>query len=434
MNVAVVGLWHLGCVTAACLAAAGHHVTGVDFDDTTIGSLRDGRAPIFEPGLDELIAENLNAGRLVFAAEASAISGSDVVWITYDTPVDEDDRADVEHVVDRITRLFPHLGEGALMLISSQLPVGTTARVEQLHTVCRPNHRVSFGYSPENLRLGKALSVFQQPDRIVVGLRLDTDRERVARLLAVFTDRIEFMSVESAEMTKHAINAFLATSVTFINELARLCEGVGADAKEVERGLKSEGRIGPKAYLSPGAAFSGGTLARDLRFLSCIGRETHQLTPLFAGVIASNAAHMGWLKEKLGRLLHEDDAPVVAVLGLTYKPGTSTLRRSAAVELCRWLHEQGAAVQAHDPAVEELPDDLQPVLRLCESPEEALSGAAGAVVATEWPAYRGLRAEQVVERMARPRVIDPNWFLAAALGDDERITYLATGRPLRKAG
>lgn len=431
MRVAVCGLWHLGCVYASCAASAGHQVMGYDPEGTIITDLKHGKPPLFEPGLAELIAEGLAAGRLHFTADPKeALKDAEVLWVTFDTPVDENDEADVAAVRERLDALVDHAAPGTLVMISSQLPVGFCRALEEDWQ----GRGLRFAVSPENLRLGKALDTFRQPERVIIGLRDSADRADATALFAPYAQRIEWMSVESAEMTKHAINAFLATSVTFINELARLCEGVGADAKEVERGLKSEGRIGPKAYLSPGAAFSGGTLARDLRFLSCIGRETHQLTPLFAGVIASNAAHMGWLKEKLGRLLHEDDAPVVAVLGLTYKPGTSTLRRSAAVELCRWLHEQGAAVQAHDPAVEELPDDLQPVLRLCESPEEALSGAAGAVVATEWPAYRGLRAEQVVERMARPRVIDPNWFLAAALGDDERITYLATGRPLRKAG
>ena len=153
------------------------------------------------------------------------------------------------------------------------------------------------------------------------------------------------MSVASAEMTKHALNAFLATSVTFINELARLCETVGADAKEVERGLKSEGRIGPRAYLSPGSAFAGGTLARDVRFLVAQGRKTQVGVPLFEGVLASNERHKNWLQDHARHALAGVDRPVVTVLGLTYKPGTSTLRRSAAVEVCRWLHGQGASVR-----------------------------------------------------------------------------------------
>ncbi len=236
------------------------------------------------------------------------------------------------------------------------------------------------------------------------------------------------MSVESAEMTKHALNAFLATSVTFINEVARLCEVLGADAKEVERGLKSEGRIGPRAYLAPGAAFAGGTLARDLRFLVDFGQRYDVTTPLFAGVLASNDAHKGWVRATISRLLHSIEQPMVAILGLTYKPGTSTLRRSASVELCTWLHEQGVRVRAHDPAVDALPGELAPIIMLCSTAQEVLSGADVAVVATEWPEYRSLEARQFLEAMRRPQVIDQNRFLAAVLGDEPRITYVATGK------
>src|SRR5205823_4337407 len=193
---------------------------------------------------------------------------------------------------------------------------------------------------PENLRLGKALDCFRKPERIVVGCRDSQTQAVLQTLLAPFCGNIVWMSVESAEMTKHAVNAFLATSVTFINELARICEAVGADAKEVERGLKSEGRIGPKAYLSPGAAFAGGTLARDIRFLMELAGRGDVGAPLFRGVWESNHVHRSWIRDTVMRLLHGVELPVVAVLGLTYKPGTNTLRRSSSVELCRWLRGQ----------------------------------------------------------------------------------------------
>jgi UDPglucose 6-dehydrogenase len=426
MRIAVYGLWHLGCVCSSCAAAAGHQVVGFDPDSKVVHDLQSGQPPLYEPGLAELITAESSAGRLRFTTDpADALRDADVLWMTIDTPVNEQDEADVARVRGQLEAIVAHIAPGTLVMISSQLPVGFTPALERdWH-----GRGLRFAYSPENLRLGKAIECFQKPDRVIIGVRSEGDRQTAAALFAPYAQRIEWMSVESAEMTKHAINAFLAASVTFINELARLCEAVGADAKEVERGLKSESRIGPKAYVSPGAAFAGGTLARDLRFLAAIGKQTVVATPLFDGVLASNAAHMGWLKEKLGRLLEESEKPVVAVLGLTYKPGTSTLRRSASVELCRWLQECGAQVRAHDPAVHELPEELRPVLHLCSSPEEALTGAAGAVVATEWPDYRGLQAEQFVAWMQQPRVIDPNWFLAGTLAGDRRITYLATGRP-----
>src|SRR5262249_43972224 len=229
---------------------------------------------------------------------------------------------------------------GTLVLISSQVPAGFTAGLEADWR----DRGLRYAYSPENLRLGKALDSFRSPERIIVGVRNPADNGQLMELFAPFCRRLEWMSVESAEMTKHALNAFLATSVTFINELARLCEVVGADAKEVERGLKSEGRIGGRAYLSPGAAFAGGTLARGVRFLTERGGRMGVGMPLLEGVLASNELHKGWVRQRVVGLLEGVKAPTVAVLGLTYKPGTSTLRRSFAVELCRWLHGRGVRV------------------------------------------------------------------------------------------
>ena len=430
MKVCVMGLWHLGTVTAACLASGGHNVVGLDLDAATVTGLRAGRPPVFEPGLAELVNKGLAEDRLRFTTDvASAVDGADVVWVAYDTPVDDEDRADVDYVVERASRLFPYLSSGTLVLISSQLPVGTTRRLEQAYAASGQHGSVSFAYSPENLRLGRAITVFTQPDRVVVGVRSASDQARVSALLEPFTDRIEWMSVESAEMTKHALNAFLATSVTFINEIAVLCEQVGADAQEVERGLKSEVRIGPRAYLSPGAAFAGGTLARDIAFLTQIG-ATHRIpTHLMAAVRQSNDTHKDWARRKLQAVLGDLRGRVIAVWGLTYKPGTDTLRRSSAVELCTWLHAQGAIARAHDPAVLALPDDLSGRIRLCASPLAALSAAEALVVATEWPDYRDLPAQQVVDAMTHPVVLDANRFLRATLGSDPRIQYFAVGVP-----
>ena len=198
-----------------------------------------------------------------------------------------------------LEEIGPDLKPGTLVLLSSQVPVGFTR-------TCNATGRhkgIRFAYSPENLRLGKAIDVFRNPERVIIGIENDADRPRLTDLFARFATHLVWMSLESAEMTKHALNAFLATSVTFINEVARLCEEVGADAKEVERGLKSEGRIGPRAYLSPGAAFAGGTLARDLAS-SCNAAETVQVqTPLLQGVLASNEVHKNWVREHIEQLL-----------------------------------------------------------------------------------------------------------------------------------
>lgn len=444
MTVTVFGLWHLGAVTAACLAAAGHLVTGLDFDPGVVSGLNAGRSPVFEPGLDDLLRAGLATGRLAFTTDARAVSGADVVWVTYDTPVDEDDRADVEHVLERVRGVFPFLRDTTLVLISSQLPVGTTRHLEQEfadyslgHSASHDGSRnVMFAYSPENLRLGKAISAFTQPDRIVAGVSSPAARQRLATLLDPLTNRIEWMSIESAEMTKHALNAFLATSVTFINEIAALCEQVGADAAEVERGLKSEHRIGPGAYLAPGGAFAGGTLARDVVCLSEIGSARAVPTHLLRAVKESNDAHRQWAQRRLEERLDGVKGKTVAVWGLTYKPGTDTLRRSSALELCQWLRERGAAVRAHDPVIAGLPATIADGTDGIVMPGFALAAADGAsalVVATPWPEYRHISARELVGRMARPLVLDANRFLNDTLGKDPEIEYVSVGRVPQRA-
>jgi UDPglucose 6-dehydrogenase len=246
MNVCVQGLWHIGTVTAACMASLRNRVVGLDFNAETIVNLKRGVLPLFEPGLDALVKQGMASGQLSFSSDPEgAAMGCEVLWVTYDTPVDDDDNADIDYVVGQIEKILPHLPAGATVLISSQMPVGSVKRLEAVANARFAKKNFGFACSPENLRLGKALQVFLKPDRIVVGVRSLRDRERLDRLLRPIAARIEWMSVESAEMTKHAINAFLATSVAFANEIASLCEMAGADAKEVERGLKTESRIGP---------------------------------------------------------------------------------------------------------------------------------------------------------------------------------------------
>jgi UDPglucose 6-dehydrogenase len=428
MKVCVFGLWHLGTVTAACLASRGHDVTGVDPDPSVIDRLAHGTPPLYEPGLEDLVKSGLASGQLRFTSDTAVVADADVVWITSDTPVDGDDRADVDSVVRGAVGIFRHLRDGALMLISSQLPVGTTRRLEDLFKDAAAGRTVGFAYSPENLRLGQAIDVFTRPDRVIAGVRSQKDRETIAELLRPFTDRIEWMSVESAEMTKHALNAFLATSVTFINEIAALCEQVGAQATEVARGLKTESRIGPKAYLSPGGAFAGGTLARDIVFLSQLGERLDVPVHLLASVKTSNDAHRQWAQRRLSQRLGTVEGKTIAVWGLTYKPGTDTLRRSSAVELCQWLTEHRAIVRAHDPAITSLPMDIAPFIDLAKDAATATEGASALVIATPWPEYHQVPADVVLSRMKRPLVFDASRFLGATLGKHPGVEYVSVGQ------
>jgi UDPglucose 6-dehydrogenase len=263
-------------------------------------------------------------------------------------------------------------------------------------------------------------------------VRAPEDRARLQDLLAHFCASLEWMSVESAEMTKHALNAFLASSIAFINEIASLGEFLGADSQEVARGLKTDIRIGPRAYLNPGGPFAGGTLARDVSALGALADRVALPAPLLRAIFTSNQAHKDWPRRKLLHLAGNLRGMTVAILGLTYKPGTDTLRRSSAVELCRWLKQQGAAAQAYDPAIRQLPPDLDGCIRLCGSFSQALENADAAVVATEWPEFKGL-CSQDLKAMRGRVVIDPNRFLSASVRQSPELIYAAVGYSANRA-
>ena len=421
MKVAVAGLWHLGCVTAASCAKH-FDVSALDSDAATIAALREGKPPLFEPGLAELTQDGLRSGKLNFTTDAKAACGdAEVIWITHDTPVNDDDVPDAESVLAHIRTLVLLAKDDAIFLISSQMPAGTCRKLEAEFPGTR------FAYSPENLRLGGALKVFNEPERIVAGCRTDADRALLAELFRPFCSNVIWMSPESAEMTKHALNSFLALSVTFANEIARLCELTGADAKEVEAGLKSDMRIGQRAYLGPGAAFAGGTLARDVVALTQLAASRNEPIALIPAIKVSNDRHKGWalsrLKDELGPLR----GITVAVLGLTYKAGTDTLRRSQAVELCERLLAEGCTVRAFDPAAKQLPESLAGAT-MSPDPRSALAGADALVICTEWPEFKALPWAELLAAMRRPLIFDANRFVKSALPETASLRYFSVGK------
>jgi len=420
MKIVVQGLWHLGCVTAACCARH-HEVVGLDFDPAVIARLREGKAPLFEPGLDDLLTGGLARKALRFFADPKgACEGAEILWLCYDTPVNEQDESDTQSVLANLRQSLAHLANGALVLISSQLPVGTCRQLEQEFP------KFDFAYSPENLRLGKAVDAFTRAERVIVGLRSPSRQDQLKRLLEPFTPQVIFMRTESAEMVKHALNSFLALSITFINEIARLSERTGADAKEVATGLKSDVRIGPRAYLGPGGPFAGGTLARDVVTLTNLAREKQEQVPLISAIKQSNDEHRKWNLQRLRLRLGDLRGQTIAILGLTYKPGTDTLRRSAAVELCLELLKSGARVRAVDPAVKTLPGELANV-SLVSSVAEAANRADALVVCTEWPEFRQVNWKETAQAMAGNLVLDANGFLGKELKAVPGLEHISVG-------
>ena len=421
MKITVLGLWHLGSVTAACCAEY-FPVFGLDFDAATIDQLNHGLTPLLEPGLNERIAAGLASKKLSFTTDPkAACADADLLWLTYDTPVNDHDESNVEYVISHLRLALQHLQHGTLVLISSQLPVGTCAKLEhefpQFHFAC----------SPENLRLGKAIDAFEHADRAIIGIRNDAKKSMLEELFKPFAAQSIFMRTESAEMVKHALNSFLAVSITFINEIARLCEHTGADAKEVSIGLKSEARIGPKAYLSPGGPFAGGTLARDVVTLSKLAEIHDEKISVIPAIKQSNDLHRGWVFSRLKSHLGDLHGKKISLLGLTYTTNTDTLRRSSSVELCQQLIAAGAHVSAYDPAVKNLPNELGTVALFADI-ASPLAGADAVVICTEWPQFLEADWAILIPQMNKPIIVDANRFLDHKLKDITNILHLSVGR------
>lgn len=428
-TICVVGLGHLGSVVAACWAELGHRVIGLDGDAGVVERLRTGRAPIFEPGLDALLRSNASNGRLAFTTDVrEAVGGADVAFVALDTPVDANDRLDLAPVEGVVRSVAPYLHETAVVIVSSQVPVGTCDRWRQEVRRLSAHEDIDVAYAPENLRLGDAIRSYRRPERIVVGADADATCQRVVSLFAPLNAPVLTMSSRSAEMTKHALNSFLATSVSFINEIASLCEASGADVLSVIDALKTDPRIGPRAFLSPGLGFAGGTLARDVQVLREIGRARRIETLLLDNVLEVNRRRPDLVLQRLRDACGRIEGLVVGVLGLTYKAGTSTLRRSVALEVIRVLAEAGAKVRAYDPRAD-LSELKEPVaFEIVRDAYEAATAASALLILTEWPEFAQLDFDRVKSAMTHPVILDENNLLAGLRLGERGFQYMGVGR------
>lgn len=425
MKIGVAGLWHLGVMYAVGFAELGHEVIAYDPNPEAIKGLSRGDLLVFEPRLREMLLRNIEGGNLYFTNQELEMENSDLLVLAYDTPVDDEDNADVDYVISEFTRIVEKLETETPILISSQLPVGSSDLIEKI--MKKSGNRGNVIVHPENLRLGRAIDSFFKPERIVAGTTDGKSDPIVINAFNGIDAPIVWMSRRSAEVTKHAINAFLATSVTFMGELSEICELVGADAKEVEIGLKSDPRIGTRAYLSPGLGFAGGTLARDVRKLSNLQNEIRSAPAIFTSLLESNRHNNAWVSRTLDKLAGHKVGLRICFWGVSYTDNTDTLRRSAIYELMKKLASEGARISFVEDLM--IKDVIDPKIICMDSLEVSLSNIDVLVVS------KGLQSHTKGPRVLEQLKVDNLWIIDPArillefdsnIGDRPR--YLTVGK------
>ncbi len=425
MNVCVIGMWHLGSVTAGCLAKLGNQVACFDYDRQAVDGLRAGNPPVHEPGLKELFTEGVLRGNIRYPEGLKeAISDSDVVYIAFDTPVDESDKIDLAPIHKAACDVIPLLGKDTLLVISSQVPVGTCDRIlEKMESQGRKN---GLCYTPENLRLGTAIESFMKPERIVCGLSTPDIKEKIERLFSGIDARFLFMSLRSAEMAKHALNSYLATMISFSSEISDLCERTDANAADVMTALKTERRVSPYAPIMPGLGFGGGTLARDVQVLRALGDEKDTPTDVLDSVMTVNARRMDYVKNRLTNLLGTLDGKKIAFFGLAYKAGTNTLRRSLTLQVIGRLKDTGVRISAYDPMIRERIVGYEHV-DVCKTAPDAAKGADAVVIMTDWEEFKNMDYAAMAKAMKNPILLDAKNMLDAGRFSGTKIRYYGIG-------
>jgi UDPglucose 6-dehydrogenase len=432
VNISVIGTGYVGLVVGACLAETGNDVVCADTDVEKIEGLKKNVIPIFEPGLDAMVERNQQQKRLSFTTDVSAsIRRADVVFIAVGTPPDEDGSADLRYVLDVADQIGKHMSRELVVVTKSTVPVGTAARVS---AAVAANAKLPFHMcsNPEFLKEGAALDDFMKPDRVVLGVDSDHARSVMAELYAPFVRTgkpIIFMDIPSAEMTKYAANAMLATRISFMNEIAALCERVGANVDLVRKGVGSDSRIGP-SFLFPGPGYGGSCFPKDVKALVSTARKCETPLMVLEAVETANDRQKKRLFEKLSEALNgEMSGSRIAVWGLAFKPNTDDMRESPSLSLIDSVVAAGGRIVAHDPAaMGEAQRRLGDRIEYAENNYDALAGADALVIVTDWNEYRHPDFGRMKKALKRPIIIDGRNLYApeklSALG----FTYRSFGR------
>ena len=411
MHIAMIGSGYVGLVSGACLADFGHDVVCVDKDAAKIAALERGEIPIFEPGLDDLIANNVRQGRLAFTTDlAKSVGSAAAVFIAVGTPSRRGDgHADLTYVYAAAREIAAAVTGFTVIITKSTVPVGTGNEVARIIHETRPDADITVVSNPEFLREGAAIQDFKHPDRIVVG----SDDERAKKLMAeiyrpLYLNRapILYTSRCTAELIKYAANGFLATKITFINEIADLAEKVGADVQEVARGIGLDNRIGSK-FLHPGPGFGGSCFPKDTRALLKTAQDHDVPLRVVEAVITANDIRKRAMARKVAAAFAGSlRGKIIAVLGLTFKPNTDDMREAPSIPLITALQDMGAKVRVFDPAGMQQAKELIPGVAFCDGPYSCIEGADGVVIVTEWEQFRALDFERMKQQMACPVLID----------------------------
>jgi UDPglucose 6-dehydrogenase len=439
MRITVIGTGYVGLVSGACFSAFGVEVVCVDNDAGKIARLERGEMPIFEPGLEALVAENVAAGRLHFTTDLrTGVSGAEAVFIAVGTPSRRGDgHADLTHVFAAAEEIGQALDGYSVVVTKSTVPVGTGRRVAAILERVRPGAHIDVASNPEFLREGSAIEDFMRPDRVVIGT--DSERARAVlralyRPLYLIETPMLFTTIETAELIKYAANAFLATKITFINEIADLCEAVGADVQDVAKGIGLDGRIGRK-FLHAGPGFGGSCFPKDCRALVRTAREAERGLEIVETVVRVNDARKRAMADKIVAACGGDVAGKrLAVLGLTFKPNTDDMRDAPSLAILPALEAAGAEICAFDPEGMEEAKKLLPGLITCADPYEAIATADALILLTEWNAFRALDLARVKSLLRTPLVIDLRNIYEPQQMVEAGLDYVSVGRPaLRQA-
>ena len=433
MRVAMIGTGYVGLVSGACFSNFGHHVVCVDKDAGKIARLKKGEIPIFEPGLDALVADNVKAGRLAFTTDlAAAVPDAEAVFIAVGTPSRRGDGfADLSYVYEAAAEIAGSLKNYAVVVTKSTVPVGTSNRVEEIIRERSPTAEFDVASNPEFLREGSAIEDFQRPDRVVVGTESERARNVMRALYRplILNDKTPFVFTtrESSELIKYASNAFLAMKITFINEMADICEKSGADVQDVARGIGLDGRIGSK-FLNAGPGYGGSCFPKDTLALVRLASEFGTPSRLVEAVVDVNAKRKKRMADKIAAAFGGVKGKTIAILGVTFKPNTDDMRDSPSLDIIPALQAAGATIKAFDPEGMKEAKSLLSGVTWTEDAYDAMAGADGVAILTEWNEFRALDLKQLKAKLKRALLVDLRNIYTPREMSDAGIEYHSIGR------